>query len=131
MTKAQSEHLAGDLVAFKAGANNLDRYFLSHGVVIEVEGMVNESYYYGGATGEYWYYSVLTFDGKVLRVREDNLQKYSNRLNKFRSGCNSGYGELERERIEESHPLRSEEHTSELQSLMRISYAVFCLKKKK
>src|SRR3546814_2931337 len=29
-----------------------------------------------------------------------------------------------------SHP-RSEEHTSELQSLMRISYAVFCLKKKK
>src|SRR3546814_2501443 len=35
-----------------------------------------------------------------------------------------------------SHPVlralsRSEEHTSELQSLMRISYAVFCLKKKK
>src|SRR3546814_2270607 len=29
-----------------------------------------------------------------------------------------------------SYDLRSEEHTSELQSLMRISYAVFCLKKK-
>src|SRR3546814_6327248 len=29
------------------------------------------------------------------------------------------------------HKPRSEEHTSELQSLMRISYAVFCLKKKK
>src|SRR3546814_5201156 len=29
------------------------------------------------------------------------------------------------------HVERSEEHTSELQSLMRISYAVFCLKKKK
>src|SRR3546814_9309629 len=29
------------------------------------------------------------------------------------------------------YSLRSEEHTSELQSLMRISYAVFCLKKKK
>src|SRR3546814_10260235 len=28
-------------------------------------------------------------------------------------------------------PSRSEEHTSELQSLMRLSYAVFCLKKKK
>src|SRR3546814_4358174 len=28
------------------------------------------------------------------------------------------------------HDTRSEEHTSELQSLMRISYAVFCLKKK-
>src|SRR3546814_5856126 len=31
---------------------------------------------------------------------------------------------------EEREPRRSEEHTSELQSLMRISYAVFCLKKK-
>src|SRR3546814_5583244 len=31
----------------------------------------------------------------------------------------------------ESEKARSEEHTSELQSLMRISYAVFCLKKKK
>src|SRR3546814_4121677 len=30
-----------------------------------------------------------------------------------------------------NHGVRSEEHTSELQSLMRISYAVFCLKKKK
>src|SRR3546814_9786321 len=29
------------------------------------------------------------------------------------------------------HPERSEEHTSELQSLMRISYAVFCLNKKR
>src|SRR3546814_8457587 len=29
------------------------------------------------------------------------------------------------------HTARSEEHTSELQSLMRISYAVFCLKKKR
>src|SRR3546814_1373982 len=37
-------------------------------------------------------------------------------------------------RFESSRPggvaMRSEEHTSELQSLMRISYAVFCLKKK-
>src|SRR3546814_8181615 len=35
-------------------------------------------------------------------------------------------------RLSETGPaVRSEEHTSELQSLMRISYAVFCLKKKK
>src|SRR3546814_7939032 len=33
--------------------------------------------------------------------------------------------------IEDFAARRSEEHTSELQSLMRISYAVFCLKKKK
>src|SRR3546814_2277443 len=34
-------------------------------------------------------------------------------------------------RKEKARAERSEEHTSELQSLMRISYAVFCLKKKK
>src|SRR3546814_5783367 len=33
--------------------------------------------------------------------------------------------------VQRPDPRRSEEHTSELQSLMRISYAVFCLKKKK
>src|SRR3546814_9946103 len=38
---------------------------------------------------------------------------------------------LDRQRLAVGHRQRSEEHTSELQSLMRISYAVFCLKKKK
>src|SRR3546814_9436099 len=43
----------------------------------------------------------------------------------------SGIGK-DRASIVAAHPgPRSEEHTSELQSLMRISYAVFCLKKKK
>src|SRR3546814_6673914 len=37
----------------------------------------------------------------------------------------------ERRADAEALVIRSEEHTSELQSLMRISYAVFCLKKKK
>src|SRR3546814_1974901 len=36
-----------------------------------------------------------------------------------------------RRRLRVATKYRSEEHTSELQSLMRISYAVFCLKKKK
>src|SRR3546814_7203033 len=44
-------------------------------------------------------------------------------------------GEVDRHRADEIAAalatVRSEEHTSELQSLMRISYAVFCLKKKK
>src|SRR3546814_2109853 len=35
------------------------------------------------------------------------------------------------EKVKDVEAGRSEEHTSELQSLMRISYAVFCLKKKK
>src|SRR3546814_4577521 len=37
----------------------------------------------------------------------------------------------DRYRPDQQRAGRSEEHTSELQSLMRISYAVFCLKKKK
>src|SRR3546814_5663457 len=44
----------------------------------------------------------------------------TNALARFSDVAENGRGEI-----------RSEEHTSELQSLMRISYAVFCLKKKK
>src|SRR3546814_7853983 len=40
----------------------------------------------------------------------------------------AGFDRDAHDRVE--HFIRSEEHTSELQSLMRISYAVFCLKKK-
>src|SRR3546814_4919846 len=40
-------------------------------------------------------------------------------------------GDRQAPRAERRRAGRSEEHTSELQSLMRISYAVFCLKKKK
>src|SRR3546814_4206718 len=45
------------------------------------------------------------------------------------SGCGAHIPAMWRRDI--SQPIRSEEHTSELQSLMRISYAVFCLKTKK
>src|SRR3546814_10471217 len=44
-----------------------------------------------------------------------------------RSRCEEGRGRAK----SRNRAARSEEHTSELQSLMRISYAVFCLKKKK
>src|SRR3546814_10008530 len=52
----------------------------------------------------------------------------------FKSFINTGATSLEKGSTEAlPYPMfiRSEEHTSELQSLMRISYAVFCLKKKK
>src|SRR3546814_3775231 len=40
--------------------------------------------------------------------------------------------ELDRRQVDrDAYPARSDEHTSELQSLMRISYAVYCLKTKK
>src|SRR3546814_3089482 len=63
-------------------------------------------------------------------------------LSPWRAGCGSGRARprsaprrkaaaARRPAPGESGSPRSEEHTSELQSLMRISYAVFCLKKKK
>src|SRR3546814_9228005 len=59
------------------------------------------------------------------RLMRDVLQPYTEAIEPWRQWRGL-------ERIAPSQPcLRSEEHTSELQSLMRISYAVFCLKKKK
>src|SRR3546814_4245290 len=45
--------------------------------------------------------------------------------------ANAGFSSADLGKGEPSLVNRSEEHTSELQSLMRISYAVFCLKNKK
>src|SRR3546814_9920490 len=68
------------------------------------------------------------FVNQVFRVYYDSEDSLS------RQGRDSarhalGLALLARDTVAEC--LRSEEHTSELQSLMRISYAVFCLKKKK
>src|SRR3546814_1381225 len=49
----------------------------------------------------------------------------------FRTGSSLCPQERDLLAVEEIVHIRSEEHTSELQSLMRNSYAVFCLKKKK
>src|SRR3546814_5425918 len=58
--------------------------------------------------------SRITIDGSSMRL---------NRSPSNSTQCSS--------KVPVSERWRSEEHTSELQSLMRISYAVFCLKKKK
>src|SRR3546814_1130495 len=47
-----------------------------------------------------------------------------------RSGATASVGTFGTVTTREMNRARSEEHTSELQSLMRISYAVFCMKKK-
>src|SRR3546814_5566579 len=69
-------------------------------------------------------------------TRTDTLFPYTTL---FRSPCarteppNDRQSSVERQAVSDQRKghHRSEEHTSELQSLMRISYAVFCLKKKK
>src|SRR3546814_2045222 len=50
---------------------------------------------------------------------------------KVHAGCGSHASTSDWRKRAKISSSRSEEHTSELQSLMRISYAVFCLKKKK
>src|SRR3546814_7939248 len=61
-------------------------------------------------------------------VRAIMVQQRSNR-NAFLIRHTNEIGGLNSQSFRDT--IRSEEHTSELQSLMRISYAVFCLKKKK
>src|SRR3546814_9966708 len=61
----------------------------------------------------------------VARVNSDVVGKFVN----LASRCAGSIHKRFDGRLAEALP-RSEEHTSELQSLMRISYAVFCLKKK-
>src|SRR3546814_2592505 len=58
-----------------------------------------------------------------------DLQYESGNLSDYLAGYDRSWGRFAK--ITFPAPGRSEEHTSELQSLMRISYAVFCLKKKK
>src|SRR3546814_6935637 len=78
-------------------------------------------------------------DGLTYRDTVDAIVPQSDQIedvaeNNRRSRADHLFAAIARElqRIHEMMPVgRSEEHTSELQSLMRISYAVFCLKKKK
>src|SRR3546814_3833728 len=85
------------------------------------------------------------FSGDGCRRDEDDYYWITGRVDDVINVSGHRMGTAEVESALVSHPLvaeaavvgyphdikRSEEHTSELQSLMRISYAVFCLKKKK
>src|SRR3546814_10415314 len=87
----------------------------------------------------------ITVTGGVGRDAELRSTQRGDQVCSFNVGVNQGYGDkkstnwyrvsLWGKRGESLQPYllkgRSEEHTSDLQSLMRISYAVFCLKKKK
>src|SRR3546814_9138206 len=69
---------------------------------------------------------------QLLRACEGIMARPASRLEVRRPGALKSRTEALRAIAKPvSWDIRSEEHTSELQSLMRISYAVFCLKKKK
>src|SRR3546814_5641160 len=71
------------------------------------------------------------FNMQLLRcASEAEFFGHSQKVSKVTKLHSDSYPVSRRE-AESIFSLRSEEHTSELQSLMRISYAVFCLKKKK
>src|SRR3546814_9180708 len=76
----------------------------------------------------------------------EDWTRWVGRSEQLRDAIAAGHAQAMQATLDDSEPLlhpgdplpplwhwayRSEEHTSELQSLMRISYAVFCLKKKK
>src|SRR3546814_4476835 len=67
-------------------------------------------------------------DSEPSGWRHWQLIPFGDLLYERRAGKGGGGDDRRRERV--GPVARSEEHTSELQSLMRISYAVFCLKKK-
>src|SRR3546814_1243114 len=91
-----------------------------------------------GTSGD-WSRSVFTMDPMAsnavieafVRLHEQGLVYRGKRLVNWDPVLKTAISDLEVENREMPGHMRSEEHTSELQSLMRISYAVFCLKKKK
>src|SRR3546814_2801232 len=100
---------------FDTGPSGWQRPWLDQtfGEAQRIFGQSANSPFYRGDT-----YAGLDNDTKATL---DNLKRYA-----------SGRGQSSADTISSiGSNLRSEEHTSELQSLMRISYAVFCLKKKK
>src|SRR3546814_1269292 len=79
-------------------------------------------------------FQILSADARAAQLelpRQDRLQNNRPITLGGRDQREDGNDRKARARHHEHIALRSEEHTSELQSLMRISYAVFCLKKKK
>src|SRR3546814_4809793 len=68
--------------------------------------------------------------GRPAGFMERQVRRWTGQWEASRTHEVAEIDELAR-RLTKGVPGRSEEHTSELQSLMRISYAVFCLKKKK
>src|SRR3546814_5147617 len=68
--------------------------------------------------------ALLHYGAQMMDAAPPRIALFSGNYNYIRDGANQALNR-------QAEFLRSEEHTSELQSLMRTSYAVFCLKKQK
>src|SRR3546814_9624796 len=88
-------------------------------------GVKNERY--AGALDEYYFKT----EDKYLRTGNPTLIRSTTRIIRRSDGMVLGEATRYGRGGGDMHGPRSEEHTSEHQSLMRISYAVICLKKKK
>src|SRR3546814_6453633 len=99
--------------------------------------MMNKNLEDGEAIGSKWLSKAIETAQKKVEARNYDIRKqvveYDNVMNDQRKVIYEQRGEIiDSETVDEvMTAMRSEEHTSELQSLMRISYAVFCLKKNK
>src|SRR3546814_3863970 len=77
--------------------------------------------------------------GSMVGAYENNVAEHAfpvvetqeGPMHRWQRQVSSNFGPYPAKDAAQPEAIRSEEHTSELQSLMRISYAVFCLKKKK
>src|SRR3546814_1758835 len=78
----------------------------------------------------FWLVFFLMIRRPPRSTRTDTLFPYTTLFRSHQHADRVSSGDRQRQLDHQRRP-RSEEHTSELQSLMRISYAVFCLKKKK
>src|SRR3546814_3721889 len=83
-----------------------------------------------GETALHRYVKELLAATRTLTLPALVLEEERVRQTVFAAGTYDFDAVLPEHKIGSFQPDRSEEHTSELQSLMRISYAVFCLKKK-
>src|SRR3546814_6288829 len=92
----------------------------------------------GLARNPYGWEAFLIRRFKIQSANRNEIKRRAGRCDPFRPGKGMGNrnahvwrAKLSQGGVIAKFHQRSEEHTSELQSLMRISYAVFCLKKKK
>src|SRR3546814_1597102 len=82
--------------------------------------------------GKDYNYARTRIEGTIVRIRKTNEPVHVQNVSRANGVCSvSLINDIDGDVFLTNLDDRSEEHTSELQSLMRISYAVFCLKKKK